>query len=155
MPHPLKWPATCRRVVEWMEFPSRLNDHNRCIGCECQPVFPCGELTKVQVIHGNLCLQYWIQILTRDALDMFFDYIVQQHCAMSTVVLSVCNPVQKCMSLLVLLQALSYAPDLQCAIMGGRDGMLVLWDINSGETKRELSYFHCKSQALNKTPPKN
>jgi len=36
-------------------------------------------------------------------------------------------------------QALSYAPDLQCAIMGGRDGMLVLWDINSGETKRELS----------------
>ena len=62
---------------------------------------------------------------------------------------------RKCMSLVMLPQALSYAPDLQCAIMGGRDGMLVLWDINSGETKRELSYFHCKSQALNKRPAKN
>lgn len=36
-------------------------------------------------------------------------------------------------------QALSYAPDLQSAIMGGRDGTLVLWDINRGEAKRELS----------------
>ena len=37
------------------------------------------------------------------------------------------------------LEALSYAPDLQSAIMGGRDGTLVLWDINRGEAKRELS----------------
>ena len=36
-------------------------------------------------------------------------------------------------------EALSYAPDLQSAIMGGRDGTLVLWDINRGEAKRELS----------------
>jgi WD40 repeat protein len=37
------------------------------------------------------------------------------------------------------LEALSYAPDLQSAIMGGRDGTLVLWDIKRGEAKRELS----------------
>ena len=84
-----------RYAVEWMEFPSGRNGHNRCIDCECQPVFPCGELTKVQVIHGNLCLQNWIQIPTRDVLDMSFDHIIQQHCAMSTVVLSVYSPFQK------------------------------------------------------------
>ena len=40
-----------------------------------------------------------------------------------------------------ILEALSYAQDLQCAIMGGRDGTLVLWDINHGDAKRELSDF--------------
>lgn len=32
----------------------------------------------MQVIEGNLCLQNWIQVPTRDVLDMFFDYIIQQ-----------------------------------------------------------------------------
>lgn len=116
-----------RYAVEWMEFPSGRNGHNRSIDCECQHVFPCGELTKVQVIQGNLCLQNWIQILTRDALDIPFDYIIQQHCAMSTVVLSLqscpenarvwwCYP--RLWAMLRIFSVLSWAEEMACWCYG-------------------------------------
>ncbi|CAJ1337081.1 unnamed protein product [Effrenium voratum] len=37
------------------------------------------------------------------------------------------------------LQALTYASHLQCAIVGGRDGSILVWDISTGAAKREMS----------------